>query len=134
MKARCHRRTHAQYALYGARGIAVCERWKRSFEAFFADVGGKPSPSHSLDRIDNNGAYEPGNVRWVPSQREQMANARTAQLLTFLGDTLTVSGWARRLGMRQDTLWKRIFKRGWSVEDALTAPPDRHVQRRHRRH
>jgi hypothetical protein len=65
MKMRCFNEADARFADYGGRGITVCARWRACFEAFFADLGPKPSPNHSLDRIDVNGNYEPGNVRWA---------------------------------------------------------------------
>jgi hypothetical protein len=63
------------FRLYGARGVIVCDRWRDSFENFLADVGFKPLPNLSLDRIDNSGNYEPGNVRWA-TQKEQINNRR----------------------------------------------------------
>lgn len=65
MKDRCRNPKNRKWRLYGGRGIAVCEKWSNSFEAFLADVGLKPDPKFSLDRIDTNGNYEPGNVRWA---------------------------------------------------------------------
>lgn len=79
MKARCSNSKTKQWMDYGGRGIRVCDRWLSSFEAFLADVGPKPSPDHSIDRIDPNGNYERGNVRWATS-REQARNQRTTQL------------------------------------------------------
>lgn len=78
MIARCHRPTSTQYGWYGSRGIVVCERWRESFEAFLADIGPRPSRRHTLDRIDNDGNYEPGNTRWA-TKREQALNSRPAK-------------------------------------------------------
>lgn len=75
MRNRCYRPNHTGYKYWGGRGIVVCTRWKDSFEAFFADMGLKPSPKHSLDRINNDGNYEPNNCRWA-TPAEQVANRR----------------------------------------------------------
>ena len=75
MKGRCKYKGTRSYEHYGGRGISVCERWLNSFEAFYADMGNKPSPRHSLDRIDVNGNYKPSNCKWsTPS--EQAFNRR----------------------------------------------------------
>jgi hypothetical protein len=73
MRSRCFNPAATGFVHYGARGITVCERWRNSFENFLADMGRRPSARHSLDRIDNDGDYEPGNVRWA-TQAEQTAN------------------------------------------------------------
>lgn len=75
MKVRCYRETNVQFEDYGGRGISVCREWRDSFLAFFNHIGPRPSHGHSLDRIDNDGNYEPGNVRWA-TKVEQRANRR----------------------------------------------------------
>jgi hypothetical protein len=84
MLSRCHNTNHPNYALYGGRGIIVCSRWRSSYIAFLADVGRKPSPELQLDRIDNDGNYEPGNVRWA-TRSQQALNRRSSHAVRTQG-------------------------------------------------
>lgn len=118
MLQRCTNPRCKAWENYGARGISVCERW-RKFELFLEDVGARPSPSHSLDRYpNNNGNYEPGNVRWA-TRGEQMRNRRNNHLLTFQGETMCLSDWAARLGVTYQMLQGRIAK-GQPLEKVLS--------------
>lgn len=108
---------HAHYYLYGGRGI---ELRYANYEAFIADVGQRPSKAYSIERIDNNGHYEPGNCRWA-TRYEQGSNMRTNRLLTHAGRTQTLAAWTRELGVAKNTLHKRLSL-GWSVEKTLTTP------------
>jgi hypothetical protein len=120
MIGRCYRPTLPTYKRYGARGIRVCERWRDSYENFIADMGRRPSPDHSIDRIDNDGHYEPGNCRWA-TREQQGTNTRRTRHLTLNGKTPSLSQWARRLGVCDETIRGRLA-RGWPVEAALTEP------------
>lgn len=115
---------HAAYPNYGGRGIAVCERWLNSPQAFLDDMGMKPTPKHEIDRIDNDGNYEPGNCRWA-TRKENDRNRRNNRLLTLNGETLTLAEWAEHSGVPDDTLRHRLGV-GWSVERAILTPVRRY--------
>ena len=120
MKARCLNPKEQHYPLYGGRGIKVCDRWLNSFENFLIDMGNPPVGT-SLDRINVNGDYCPENCRWA-SNKEQANNKRNTVYLTFRGVVKPLTIWAEEKNINQSTLACRIFKRGWSVEKALTTP------------
>lgn len=120
IRARCHAPGNKQYRHYGGRGIKVCERWRNSFESFVADMGPKPTPQHSIDRIDNDGDYCPENCRWA-TPTMQARNKRNSTLITFDGETLPLAAWAERLGMSYGVLRHRLDG-GWPVQQAFTHP------------
>lgn len=103
-------------AIYFDRGIRVCERWSE-FASFLADMGQRPSTNHSIDRIDNDGNYEPQNCRWA-TWREQSLNKRTTKYLTLAGEQLRIDEWATRLGVSLGALRSRVARR-WSETDLL---------------
>lgn len=118
MKRRCFNPNHPRYDLYGGRGITVCKEWKESFEAWHDYIGPRPTRKHSQDRIDNDGNYEPGNVRWA-TERQQQRNKRTSRLITFKGKTKTLAEWSIQIGCPVSSLHWRLSN-GWSVERSLT--------------
>ncbi|MFI9598919.1 hypothetical protein ACIHCX_03390 [Streptomyces sp. NPDC052043] len=109
------------YPDYGGRGIGVCERWK-SFDNFAADMGPAFSPDLTLDRIDNDGNYEPGNCRWA-TQIEQQRNRRSNRNITWRGRVMPVAAWSEVLGLKRHLVGQRL-RQGWSVERALTTGAD----------
>ncbi len=120
MRRRCTEPGAVGYAAYGGRGISVCKRWRDSFEAFLFDMGPRPSPAHSIDRIDVNGNYEPENCRWA-TRHVQQRNTRANRFIEFGGACLCLKDWAARKGIPRVTLSFRL-RRGWSVARALTEP------------
>ena len=120
MLDRCYSVTHKNYHRYGGRGISVYQEWRDNPQAFFDVVGARPTPQHSIDRIDNDGNYEPGNVRWA-TREQQSNNTRFNHLLTFENKTLTVTQWAKRIKVNRGTLYSRLVA-GWSDEKVLSTP------------
>lgn len=119
LRNRCANPNEQYYHLYGGRGITVCERWQ-SFENFLADMGERPSDKHSIDRIDNDGNYEPGNCRWA-TLTEQNNNNRRNVLIEHNGRIQTVAQWAEETGLSWSAIRKRLL-RGMSGSDAVTRP------------
>jgi len=123
IKHRCFCPTSDHYAFYGGRGIVMCEEWANDYSAFLRYVGRRPSPQHSLDRYpDNNGNYEPGNVRWA-TRLQQARNTRVNRHITAFGETRVAGQWCEdpRVVVAAQTIHWRM-RRGWSPEAALTTP------------
>jgi hypothetical protein len=129
MKERCYSPAHKNYDLYGGRGIRVCDRWVDSFENFLADMGERPFPRATVERIDTDGHYAPGNCKWE-TQKEQCRNKRNNHNLTVDGETLTISQWSERHGVGQRQIRKRITELGWTASDAVKLPPQTKWNRR----
>lgn len=106
-------------AKYFDRGIAVCERWA-DFGAFLSDMGRRPSPRHSIDRIDNNRGYEPENCRWATA-KEQGANTRKTRFVEALGVAMPLRAWARVTGLDHHAVAHRL-RIGMHPDDAILAP------------
>jgi hypothetical protein len=117
MVRRCTDQSYDGFTNYGGRGIAVCERWMKSFRAFAEDMGRSPIGG-TIERIDNAAGYYPENCRWA-SRKEQANNRRSNRLLTHGGRTLNVSQWAEELGIARATLYQRLHK-GWPVDRVLS--------------
>jgi hypothetical protein len=121
MKMRCYNEKGISYKNYGGRGIIVCDRWLNSFENFLEDMGDKPTPKHSIDRIDNNGNYEPSNCRWA-TRKEQMNNQRKNLILTYNGESMNLNQWSAKTKIGRGAISYRL-KQNWNIERILTQKP-----------
>jgi hypothetical protein len=122
MKERCHSPGHKNFAHYSGRGIVVCERWKNSFDLFLEDLGHMPAPRLTIERINNDGNYEPGNCRWA-TRKEQAQNTSRNIYFQYQGKKICLSELARtdRCCVRVGTLRKRLIA-GWTLHRAMTTP------------
>lgn len=118
MRSRCENERMPAFDRYGGRGIVVCERWL-DFANFLADMGPRPTKGHSLDRIDVDGNYEPGNCRWA-TEHEQQRNRRDTRLVTFAGVTASLAEHCERLGLKYKTVHRRLVC-GADIDTALQA-------------
>lgn len=132
MIQRCVDRRHEAYRHYGGRGVQVCDRWlfgderfKDGFECFLDDMGSRPSSGHSIERIENDGDYEPSNCRWA-TQTEQNRNTRKNLMVTYLGKRVCISEAAEMAGgVVSGQLAAARLRRGWGVEEAIEIPAAR---------
>jgi hypothetical protein len=127
MRQRCENPNNRSWKDYGGRGITVCDRW-HTFSNFLQDMGKKPSPNLSIERVENNSGYTKENCIWA-TKRVQNRNKRNNIILTHNGKSQTIKDWANEYGLLFGTLYFRIL-RGWPMEKALTPPQE---QFRHKR-
>lgn len=116
MRGRCNCETDPAYVKYGGRGIKVCEAWG-DFLQFYSDMGPRPSLAHSIERLDNDGDYTPGNCVWATAM-EQCYNRSTSRLVVTDAGVFTLKDYTDKTGVKYDTVLKRL-KRGWSMDRAL---------------
>lgn len=120
MKGRCLNPNDKSYGRYGARGISVCDRWLNSFENFYSDMGAKPSPAHTLERIDFNKDYCPENCKWA-TYKEQNRNYSRNVYIEYDGRRMCLKDWANEVGIENSLLRYRI-RAGWPIDQALFRP------------
>lgn len=118
IKTRCTNENDPHYERYGGRGITVCDEWKNDFKAFYDwSMSNGYADDLTIDRINNNGNYEPSNCRWV-TIKEQNQNERNVVLITYDGETHNVTEWAQILRLGHDTIRQR-YRKGWTPEQCL---------------
>lgn len=120
MKQRCNNPKKKDYKWYGAKGVKVCQEWMDSFSSFLEHVGRRPSPHHTIDRINVDGNYEPGNVMWA-TMEEQINNTTVVRMITIGEKTQSISAWEREMGLSKGQVRARE-KYGWNIVDAILTP------------
>ena len=119
MVYRCHTETSPDFPNYGGRGIVVCDRWKNSIINFYEDMGNVPDGC-TIDRINNDGNYEPSNCRWAINDI-QVNNRRSNHRVLYNNEDITMTQFAKKIGMLPSTVRERI-QRGWSIEKIASTP------------
>lgn len=133
MKSRCFRKTASSYKMYGARGIGVCDEWKNCFLSFYEwSIANGYKDGLTIDRINNNGNYEPSNCRWVTPQ-EQANNTRKNVFITHNGETHTIAEWSRLTGIDRTTIRVRL-KNGWDDDIIFSKPTHGGVRKKGHSH
>lgn len=120
IKARCKQKKLRCYPSYGGRGIKVCSTWINDFEKFLKDMGRAPTPKHTIDRINNDGNYEPSNCRWA-TRDEQAFNTSKNVFFEHNGKRMSITQWSVYLGGAPQLVRTRLTK-GWDLERALSTP------------
>lgn len=121
VKYRCYQKNNPKYKYYGQRGIVMCDAWLNDYPQFLQDVGRAPSPQHSLDRIDNDGNYEPGNVRWATMIEQRRNNRAGKKMITCRGKTMRQVDWSKVSGVDERYIHARL-RNGWPIEEAIFRP------------
>ena len=129
MRQRCNNPNDTAYAYYGGRNIKVCKEWDDFLVFYDWSVKNGYDDKLTIDRIDNNGNYEPSNCQWA-TLLEQANNKRNNFLITYLGKTQTVPQWARETGIGKDTIYRRLKRYGWDAGKALTQPARKWTHRK----
>jgi hypothetical protein len=119
MRTRCTNPKQASFKDYGKRGINVCERWK-DFSKFLEDMGLRPTPKHTIERVDNDKGYGPDNCKWLP-KKDQGKNKTTTQWVTYRKERRTLAEWCDLLDLPLTTIRMRLW-RGWAVSEAFEFP------------
>ncbi len=122
IKTRCLNKNNRAYVYYGGRGIRICEKWSNSFVQFLSDVGNRPSEKHSLGRINNDGNYEPGNVRWE-TEEQQRNNTSSNRFFVVEGTRMTLAQVSRLFGIDRRDIGYRIDRKGMTFEQAIACGP-----------
>lgn len=131
MKRRCYCDTHFAFKNYGARGIKVCDKWKNSFESFAEwSLSNGYSDDLTIERIDNDGDYEPTNCKWI-SLGEQADNRRSCWKITYRNETHNLSEWCKIFKKDYALVYNRIYKNKWNFERAMFEPV--HIEKRNRK-
>lgn len=133
MRHRCRNPKNPFYQKFGGKGITVSDEWYDSFAVFLADMGKRPTPAHSMSRIDKTLGYSKANCRWMT--RSEINETRTLNKrgkahppITYNGETLTMTEWARRLGITSTALSHRLGDYGWTLDEALGGKPRESVR------
>jgi hypothetical protein len=128
IKARCYKPSIKEYRNYGARGIKMCDRWRNSYANFLADMGRCPSPKHSIDRINNDGDYEPSNCRWA-TKRQQSVNRRNNLYINYNGEVKTLVEWCEHFKIHYKMAHERLRYKNMSFEDVIKKGIERGTQK-----
>lgn len=120
MKQRCYNRNHHAFKNYGGRGIVICEEWKDNFQTFYDwAINNGYNDKLTIDRINNNGNYEPSNCRWI-TLKEQSLNRQTTRYIAYKGMTKSLAEWSDDLEINYHTLFNRLYTLRWDIEKSFT--------------